>query len=233
MMDWSATLAHAFRRHLAADEGGDQRGSSIAPSSINQRRDACGTTGTTRPRGVVPRVVPAKATDSLGFAAPGTTGTTGTTQFHADLQAPWEDEQAALLAERAAIVEEGARVPRAWAEAFARLDLGARQHYPEARARQLVDDAGRFLDRFGNEAARLGWSAVDVFGTKDPSGITSMPAGLVPLISGGIIESIGADRATIRMSDGGIVVYLRRPRPGLSSDWERAVGAAQPPGGRR
>jgi hypothetical protein len=105
---------------------------------------------------------------------------------------------------------------------------------PPARRRSIViDDAGRFLDRFGNEAARLGWSAVDVFGTKDPSGIASMPAGLVPLISGGMVESIGADRATIRMSDGGIVVYLRRPRPGLSSDWERADGAARPPGGRR
>lgn len=236
MIDWSGALAHAFQCHLTADDEGKQESPTAAFVGSSPAQTApctSGTTGTTRPEAVVPPVVPAKPTESLGFAAPGTTGTTGTTHFDADLQASWGDDQAALLAERAAIVEEGARVPRAWAEAFASLDLVARQHYPEAGARQLIDDAGWFLDRWGNEAARLGWSAVDVFGTERTSDVTAMPTGLVSVISGGVVESIGDDRATIRMSDGGIVVYLRRPRLGLSSDWERADGAAQPPGGRR
>jgi hypothetical protein len=34
----------------------------------------------------------------------------------------------------------------------------------------LIDDGGKFLDRWGVEAARLGWSALDVFGAH-PTGV--------------------------------------------------------------
>jgi hypothetical protein len=150
-----------------------------------------------------------------------------------DLHGSAEEEEADLFDERAAIVEDGAGVPRAWAEAFARLDLLARRQGESGnRWRQLMNDAGRFLDQWGVEAAKLGWSAIDVFGNhanRSPDG----PTGLVPLIMGGTVVSIGHDRATIRMCDGGSVVYLRRPLAGLSWNWERAEWSGPAPEGRR
>jgi hypothetical protein len=170
-----------------------------------------------------------------GRVASGTTGTTGTTQIDTDLHGSAEQGEAQLFDERAAIVEEGAGVPREWAEAFARLDLRARPTGESGdRWRQLMNDAGRFLDRWGAEAERLGWSAIDVFGyhaNRSPDAPTT--AGLVPLIMGGTVVSIAHDRATIRMSDGGSVVYLRRPLAGLSSNWERAEWSEPAPEGRQ
>jgi hypothetical protein len=61
-----------------------------------------------------------------------------------------ECEIGEALAERAAVIEEGAHVPRPWAEAFARLEL-------TRPPRQALDTAGRALDAWGVQAARLGW----------------------------------------------------------------------------
>src|SRR5205823_5743274 len=105
----------------------------------------------------------------------------------------------------------------------------ARHCHPEDRRCQLMNDAGRFLDRWGAEAARHGWSAIDVFGIAANRSVGGPTAsGLVALIKGGLVESIGPDRATIRTAQGGWVIYLRRPRAGLSSDWECAEGPEPP-----
>ena len=236
MTDWSGALAHAFQRHLAAEDKSKQESSTSAvvrssPARAGPRR--CGATGTTRPAAVVPGAVPANSGESLGFDVSGTTGTTGTTQIEIDLHVSAEQEEADLFDERAAIVEDGAGVPREWAEAFARLDLLARRQGESGnRWRQLMNDAGRFVDQWGVEAATLGWSAIDVFGVgTNRCDVDPTPAGLLPLIRGGVVESIGHDRATIRMSDGGSVVCLRRPRTNRSSDWARADSST--PGGRR
>jgi hypothetical protein len=78
----------------------------------------------------------------------------------------------------------------------------------------------RFLDRWAAEAIRLGWTAEDVFGVHPAApGARYDCAGLVPLIGGGEVVSIAADRATIRMPTGGELVYLRRPRPGAVALW--------------
>ena len=67
--------------------------------------------------------------------------------------------------ERAALIEYGAGVPREWAEGFARLDLASPPAgFDAKRWRTLIDDGGKFLDRWGGEAARLGWSALDLLG---------------------------------------------------------------------
>jgi hypothetical protein len=47
-------------------------------------------------------------------------------------------------------------VPALYAEAFARMQVA--EPYSPA-----VDDAGRFLDAWGSEAERLGWSAEALF----------------------------------------------------------------------
>ena len=68
--------------------------------------------------------------------------------------------------ERAAIVEEGAGAPRAWAEDFARLDPDQPPHgVSQDQWRRYVDVCGEFID--GGWWARancMGWSVADVFG---------------------------------------------------------------------
>ena len=70
-----------------------------------------------------------------------------------------------VFEERAAIIEDGSDVPRVWAEGFARLDLADRPTgFTIDQWQRLIDDAGRFLDRWRSEAARLEWSTTDLFG---------------------------------------------------------------------
>lgn len=124
--------------------------------------------------------------------------------------------------ERAALIEYGAGVPRAWAEGFARLDLSSPPKGFDARRwRQLIDNGGRFLDRWAARAAQLGWLAEDVFGVHPlaPAANYSL-MGLVPLIGDGEVTDIGDGGASIRMRFGSILVYLRRPQKGAVTLWE-------------
>lgn len=127
------------------------------------------------------------------------------------------------LEERAALVEYGAGVPKAWAEGFARLDLAIPPNgFDHRRWRTLIDDGGRFLDRWGAEAASHGWSAEDVFGVHPAApGASYDTAGLVVLINGGDVVDIDHRSASIKTrSSGAILVYLRTPRNGSIALWE-------------
>src|SRR5262249_8699674 len=75
-----------------------------------------------------------------------------------------------------------------WAEALARLD-GSKPHsgLTERRWRQVLDDAGRFLDRWAHQAAGLGWSAADLFCTHPQA----LDRGLI------FRDSSGASRAAL------------------------------------
>ena len=114
--------------------------------------------------------------------------------------------------ERAALVEYGAGVPRDWAEGFARLDLASPSNgFSIARWRIMIDDGGRFLDRWATEAAGLGWQATDVFGVHPAAPSSRFDAmGLVPIIGGGEVISITERTATIRSPGGQLLVYMRR-----------------------
>lgn len=61
---------------------------------------------------------------------------------------------------------------------------------PDTWAR-VVDDAGRFLDQWGDDAEECGWSADDLF---------KHPRGLVWKIGGAIVEALSVDHA--RLADG-------------------------------
>ena len=79
--------------------------------------------------------------------------------------------------ERAALIEEGAGVPRAWAEGYAALCTmpPPTGFWPE-RWQRIVDATGAFLDRWAAEAIRCGWSDLDVFGCHEgarPRGSTA------------------------------------------------------------
>ncbi len=141
------------------------------------------------------------------------------------------DDEAVALQERSAIIAEGSGAPYGWAEAFATLDRSQPvPGYTIGQWRQLIDDGGRFLDEWGAEAARLGWRAVDCFGVVKSLGTDMRPrdevgqrSGLVTLITGGRVTSIGADFARITMPTGtATTFYLRRAVHGAVAIWEIA-----------
>jgi hypothetical protein len=78
---------------------------------------------------VVPSHVLRKTQHFRGIEEVGTTGTSGTSEIESDLalaDAALDGDVMVLFEERAAIIEEGAGVPRTWAEGFARLSLAHR-----------------------------------------------------------------------------------------------------------
>ena len=75
-----------------------------------------------------------------------------------------------ILTNGAAIAIYDGGIPEAYAEAFAQLQIAQPigVHHPEWL--RAIDDAGRFLDQWGNVAAQLQWSAEDIF--KKPAALT-------------------------------------------------------------
>lgn len=133
------------------------------------------------------------------------------------------EDRNATFEERAAIVEYDGGVPREWAEGFARLDLAMPPSgFDQERWRQLIDDGGRFIDRWAQTAAACGWSATDIFGLQPSAPAARYDGmGLVALIGGGEVVAVRNDSATIRRPGGNcLTFYLRRPRPGAVPVWE-------------
>jgi hypothetical protein len=126
------------------------------------------------------------------------------------------------LVEHAALVEFGTGVPRDWAEGFARLDLALpAPGFSEARWRLLIDDGGRFLDRWASDAAQLGWQAGDVFGIHPTAPTCRFDhMGLVSNIAGGEVVALNKRSATIRSPGGSHLVYLRRQTGGGICLWD-------------
>jgi hypothetical protein len=243
MTDWSGALASAFQQHIeisgSSGSAGSRRRNDTPSNGIRGKdpgtsssnavvpidseasppttRAVLRTTVTTTHSGMVPSQDKQEDEQEVSFAEPGTTHTTGTTESDHVRTSPND-----LFEERAAIVEDGAGVRRSWAESFARLDIAERPpDFTEKAWRELIEDGGRFLDRWANEAARLGWTALDVFGVHPAAPSTTYDAiGLVPLIRGGDVVAIGSDRATIRTQGGTLVTYLRRPLAGAIAAWE-------------
>jgi hypothetical protein len=134
------------------------------------------------------------------------TGTTGTT----DINEGQSNEVTAAkgdatipddVAERAAIIEIGAGVPRAWAEGFAQFSLmPPPAGFDAERWQGVINDGGKFIDRWVSTADSLGWQVNDAFDQK---------TGLVPLINGGEIQNITDRVASIRTVDGAYRSYIR------------------------
>jgi hypothetical protein len=108
----------------------------------------------------------------------------------------WTDDED----ERAAIVEEGAGCPRAWAEALARLDATRPPgDVPVARWRAFIDDAARFID--GGWCARavaLGWTPLDLFGCDRHKPLARVDhASLVWLLNGRELSALSESVAII------------------------------------
>jgi hypothetical protein len=115
--------------------------------------------------------------------------------------------------ERAAIVENDGRAPRAWAEGFARLDRARPpDDVPQRRWLQFIDDCGTFLDSgWPAKAAALGWGPLDLFGCnryRPFSRIDHM--GLLWLLNGRKLVALTAYSATIRTPSGSTLTFHRK-----------------------
>ena len=127
--------------------------------------------------------------------------------------------------ERAAMVEYGAGVPRAWAEGYARLcTLPRHPDYTEQRWQGLIDDAGLFLDQWAAKVDGLGWKTQEVFGVHHAKPSTRIDLqGLVPCIRGRKVIAVSADSATIETITGARQRIFRRAdtnSPGRVAVWE-------------
>jgi hypothetical protein len=120
-------------------------------------------------------------------------------------------------------------VPREWTEGCAR--LCAFPHpaaIPPARWRELVDNAGRFLERWGGQAAALGWSTADIFGCHREAPLARYDLqGLVFIIGSGEVVATTALSATIRTRGGATQTFRRTPPPTpgehVAAIWELCV----------
>jgi hypothetical protein len=91
----------------------------------------------------------------------------------------------------------------------------------ERRWRQVLDDAGRFLDRWGNLACELGWSAADLFAVHPQALDTRRDIqGLCWLLAGRWVAAITRDSARIELSRSGSQTYRRHSARGGVVIWE-------------
>jgi hypothetical protein len=156
-------------------------------------------------------------------AASATVGQSGQPVLKADhVLTTWGDAEA----ERAAIVEHDGKIPREWAEGFARLDSDRPPgDVPLKRWQQFVDDAGRFLDSpFCAVAAALGWGPLDLFGcNRDRPFVRIDQAGLLWLLNGAKLVALSENTATIETPAGSRQTYRGKPgEPGRVLAWELA-----------
>ena len=104
----------------------------------------------------------------------------------------------AEVEERAGIIQANGHAGP-WAECFALLCTMRRPVWvTEARWEQILNDAGVFLDRWGKQAAALGWSPVDAFGVSPYAPeVNPGSSGFVLLLEGHPVIELDADTATI------------------------------------
>lgn len=144
---------------------------------------------------------------------------------HSGTPVPVADEDD--FEERAAIIEQGAGVPREWAEGFARLDTERPPgDVPARRWLSFVDDAGRFLDGgWANRAAALGWGPLELFGAdrlKPFARVDKM--GLVWLLNKRRLLALTKDTAAIENRNSPPHTYRRVPAQDghMALPWELA-----------
>ena len=133
--------------------------------------------------------------------------------------------QVDTLDERAAIIVYRAGVPRQWAEGFDALStMSTPTGFSTERWWRIIDATGTFLDRWAGEAARLGWSDLDVFGCNADAPDRRFDAmGLVLLLDRCTVAGIDEHGADLVTGAGAQQRYRRRPLPdGTISLWQLA-----------
>jgi hypothetical protein len=126
--------------------------------------------------------------------------------------------------EHAAIIEYDGKIPRTWAEGFARLHPNRPPaDVPLKRWQVFIDDVGRFLDGgFAKKAAELGWGPLDLFGAdRDRPFAWIDQQGLLWLVAGNRLVELSHDAAIIEIWTGARQTYRRKPNQlGKVLAWE-------------
>jgi hypothetical protein len=116
--------------------------------------------------------------------------------------------------ERAAVVGHDGKIPRTWAEGFAKLDPAQPPgDVPPRRWLRLVNDVGGFLDGPSCAiATALEWEPLDLFGSdRDRPYARIDQAGLLWLLDGNRLVALSENTATIESHTGTRQTYRRRP----------------------
>jgi hypothetical protein len=119
------------------------------------------------------------------------------------------------LDERAAIIAEGAGVPKRWAEGFAALSsIPAPAGFSPERWQRIIDAAGIFIDKWAAKAAECGWSDLDVFGVNpDAPGRRFDAMGVVLLLDHCEVVAVDERGADLVANGGARLRYRRRAVP--------------------
>jgi hypothetical protein len=115
--------------------------------------------------------------------------------------------------------------PATWSAGVARLaELNPLPQWPADRWQRLKSDAPSFVSEWGETAARLGWTAYELFGVHCRAPYARVDSlGLVPLLNGGQVTELSATRAVIRLQSGHELTYRRKPRTHWPREAERAL----------
>jgi hypothetical protein len=120
------------------------------------------------------------------------------------------------LDERALLNDDGANVPRRWAEGFAAIcSMPAPAGFSPERWQRIVDATGTFLDRWAAKAIACGWSDLDVFGCDAAAPDRRFDCmGLVLLLDRWEVSGVDEAGADLVTETGAPLRYRRRPMPG-------------------
>jgi len=115
-------------------------------------------------------------------------------------------------------------IPPAYAPTVAALECRCPDHINTADWRQAVADGRRFLAQWGEQAAALGWTTLDLFGL---ASAPEKPApnyrrlsrydetGLIWLLGGREVVALTDTTAAIKTATGAVTVYRRYNKPAL------------------
>lgn len=107
-----------------------------------------------------------------------------------------------------------------WADGVAILRRSPALKFYHGKWRRMVRDARSFLSLWGEDAAALGWSTLDIFGVNpDPAHGRYDRLGLVILLDGRAVEALSADSATIGDGRGHTTFYRRLRAQGAVPVW--------------
>lgn len=127
--------------------------------------------------------------------------------------------------ERAAVIQHDSGILRTWAEGFARLDPARPpDRIPLRRWQTVLGAIATFLDRWGAQAAAMGWEAADLFGAdSDRPEVTWLNSGPLWSGNGARVVEVHTDRIIFETKGGARQTAYRRPhlRP-RSLPWELA-----------
>ncbi len=122
--------------------------------------------------------------------------------------------------ERAAIIEEGAKVPREWADGFARLlSTPAPSGVLPRDWMATLDAAGNFIDQWAEKAQRLGWTVTELFGVDPKAPLARLDRrGVAFALAGHQVRAI-TENEVVTERDGQRMRLFRPSNPGPLA-WE-------------